>query len=403
VFAVIIIFDLVRAHGAAAPYFIGDWQINYVAGFVRRGLLGEVARLLFVHFAIDTRTTIVAMQVSFYLLFFFASALLFSPVLARHPMFAFAVFSPMAVSFKALDSSMGIAGVNATTGAKEIVLLAMLAVQAALSVRGSVDHAVNNGKLILLSVLWAAIVLVHEGLFFFLPFSIAILVLTAPTPIAPARLALMLLPALLAFAASGMFHGDPSTGAAICSSVGVGAPANCERTGAIAWLARPATTYIMSTYYQIVQPPYILLASVQAAMLGGVGLALTVVDRQVASGFLYILGRRSGLLLAIACIAVPVPAFLASDHGRFLHIWFCSAAIALAAVLQAGRRSTGESSASASTSAAVPPSAGILTRALWVVCFVAFATTWNAWGACCPDRLGFGFFGRIFVLITQYL
>jgi hypothetical protein len=397
-FAAVVISDLIRAHGEAAPYFIGDWQINYAAGFVRRGLLGEFARLLFVHFSIDTRTTIVFMQIVFYVVFFGASALLFSSVLTSHPMLAFAVFSPLAVPFKALDSGVAATGVNATTGAKEIVFLALLALQAALSTHKQVAPAAGLLRSTVLAVAWAAVVLVHEGLFFFLPFSVAILVLTSQAPIPATRLALMLVPALVTFAVSGAFHGNTGTAATICESLGAGAPADCQKTGAIAWLARPATVYIMSTYYQIVQPPYILLATAQAAMLGGVGVALAVADRRIANVLLGALKQPAGLILAIACIVVPIPAFLASDHGRFLHIWFCGAAIVMAVLLRPGQDSNSTPSAAEGLL-----SARLLTRGAWIVLLAAFATSWNAWGACCPDRLGTGFLGRAFLFITRYL
>jgi hypothetical protein len=397
-YAAVVVSDLLRAQGEAAPYFIGDWQINYAAGFVRRGLLGEFARLLMAHFSIDTRTTIVVMQVLFYAVFFAASALLLAPVLMRHPMFAFAVFSPMTIAFKALDSGGNMSGLN-TTGAKDVVLLALFAVQAVLSTHARTHPAATARRLLVLGLIWGALVLVHEGFFFFLPFSVAMLVLTARTPIAPFRLGLIVLPALLAFAAAAVFHGDASFGTAICASLGAGAPAGCEKAGAIAWLTRPATTQIMATYYVIVQPPYILLASAQAAMLGGVGLALVAVDREIAKWTLEALKNRAAWIMAIACIAIPIPVFLASDHGRFLHIWFSSALFVIAAFVS--RRS--DDDVTLSTAGRVPGRAGILTRALWLTLLVAYVTSWNARGPCCPDRLGSGFFGRIYLHVVQKL
>lgn len=390
VYAAVVISDLIRAHGEAAPYFIADWQINYAAGFVRRGLFGEIARLLFVHFAIDTRTTVVVMQVLSYGVFFVASTVLLAPVLVRHAMLAFAVFSPITIAFSALDPDAG------TTGAKDIVFLALLAVQAVLSTRARTDPSASNGRLLILGALWGAVVLVHEGFFFYLPFPLAMLVLTARTQIGSFKLCLIVLPALLAFVASAVFHGDATFGAAICASLGAGAPTGCEKTGAIAWLTRPATYYIMSTYYQIVQPPYILLVSAQAAMLGGVGLALVAVDREIANWTLEALRNRVIFLMAIACIVVPIPIFAASDHGRFLHIWFTSALIVMAAFVS-------RSDATLSTAGRVPGKAGVLTRALWLILFVAYVISWSVQGKCCPDRLSSGFLGRVLLLIVERL
>lgn len=395
VYAALVIADLMRAHGESAPYFISDWQINYAAGFVRRGLLGEVARQFLVHFAIDTRTTIVAMQAFSYVVFFAASALLFVPILARHPLFAFAVFSPITIAFKALDSGGALSGHN-TTGAKDIVFLALVAVQAALSVRDRTDPSASVGRLFLLSLVWAAAVLVYEGFFFFLPFPLAMIVLTARAQIRPGKLALIAMPALLAFVASTVFRGDASFGAPICASLGSGAPVGCEKVGAIAWLTRPAMYVLRSTYYVIVQPPYILLASVQAAMLGGVGLVLVALDRDIANWISESLKNRVVTIMVIACILGPVPIFAASDHGKYLHLWFCSALFAIAAFIS--RRSD-----CALSGVPGAGNAGVLTRALWSTLFVAYVVSWGVKGPCCPEGVNAGFLGRVFPLITQRL
>ena len=122
--SVIVIAELIHSHSDAAPYFIDDWQINYAAGFVRRGLLGEFARQLLVNFSIDTRTTIVVAQALAYLVFFGATAAL-------------------------------------------------------LSSRTNGDPAASDRRLLALSLLWGALVLVHEAFFFFIPWSALMLVLTA--------------------------------------------------------------------------------------------------------------------------------------------------------------------------------------------------------------------------------
>ena len=391
VYAAMIISDLIRVHGEAAPYFISDWQINYAAGFVRRGLLGEFARLLFVHFAIDTRTTIVVMQALSYVVFFVASTVLLAPVLVRHKMFAFAVFSPITIAFKALESGGG------TTGAKDIVFLALLAVQSVLSLRARTDPSASDRRLLVLALVWGAVTLVHEGFFFYLPFPFAMLVLTARSQIGPFRLGLIALPALLAFIVSTAFHGDASYGAAICASLGAGAPTGCEKAGAIAWLTRPSMLLIKSTYYVIVQPPYILLTSALVAMLGGVGLALVALDRQIAKWTLEALRSRVIFIMTIACIVAPIPIFAASDHGRYLHIWFTSALIVIAAFVS--RKWDYEMTPS--TAGQVSWKDGVLTRVLWLTLFVAYVISWSAQGNCCPDRLRFGFLGRIFLFAVE--
>jgi hypothetical protein len=387
----LVIPPLIAARGEPAPYWIADWQINYAGGFVRRGLLGELARLLAVHASVDTRTTIVAMQILFFVAFFGASAALLVPELARHPVFAFAVFSPITFAFKALDPGSG--------GAKDIVFLALLAIQALLSTRARTDPSASNRRLLVVAAAWAAIVLTHEGFFFYLPFSVALLVLTARSRLPPLKLGLTLLPAILAFLLSGRFHGDPSYVTAICASLGASAPERCEQAGAIAWLMRPANVHVLHTYYQIVKPPYILLTTVMAAMLGGVCLALLALDTAVARRVREAWDAPSGLGLTVACFAFPVLLFALSDHGRYLSIWFSSAVLVLAAYLS---RTPLDAAAPAAAGSA-RGKAGVLVRALWAIVLLAYATTWSAQGSCCPDRLGSGFFGKIFFLIDAHL
>jgi len=217
--AAMIIGDLWKAQSHAEPYWIADWQINYAAGFVRRGLIGEVVRLLHSQLGVNSRTTIVVLQSLSFVVFFSASAVLLPPILVRHPTFAFAVFSPIALPFKALDLHPG------STGAKESVFLAFLALQAALSARAGLDLGANDRRLAGLGLIWVAMILVHEGFLFFLPFSMAVLLVTTRQPIAPTKLALTALPAILAFFISAAYHGDATYTAAICASLGDAASA----------------------------------------------------------------------------------------------------------------------------------------------------------------------------------
>jgi len=156
---------------------------------------------------------------------------------------------------------------------------------------------------------------------------------------------------------------------------------------------------MMGTYYQIVQPPYILLSSAQAAMLGAIGFALVAIDREISKWTLEALKSRVMAILVIACILVPLPIFVASDHGRFLHLWFGCALIVLATFVscRSPLRTTSPSAEPA------PQRGGELARSLWILVFVAYATTWSARGPCCPDRLGSGFFGRVLLLVAQRL
>lgn len=383
--------DLLEVRTQAAPYWIADWQINYVAGFVRRGLAGDFALTLRKLFGIDTRMTVVALQLAAFALFFGALAWLVPPVLARHPMLGFAAFSPIAFSFKALDVHPG------STGAKEIVLLAALAAQALLSRYPATDPGASNRRLAALAAVWAVLTLVHEALFFFLPFSCLIIVLTARREIPLRNFAWMAFPAGLVFGISALFHGDSSYSAAICESLDAGAPEACTQTGAIAWLNRTARYAFMAIYYASIRPPYILLTTALVLTLAGAGFALVVVDRSVAGWLRESWQDRRARLLAAACLVLPLPMFLVfSDHGRLLHIWFTCAALALVSMVD--RR--GSRADLAPASAASP---ALAARLLWIGLFAVYATSWNARGPCCPDGIGNGFLGQFLLRLTSHL
>lgn len=362
--------DLVQAYGEAAPYAIGDWEVNYASGFIRRGLPGELARRLYLLFGLDIKATILVLQVSAYVAFFSAAVPVISRLLARHPATAFLVFSPLTLSFKALDLGGGTAG---STGLKDVLFVALFALQTAFRL-----------PLWAICVAWIGLVLSHEAFFFYLPFSCLIVI--AKGQANARQLAWLSLPVIIVFALCVVFHGDPQARAVICHSLGADAPAHCEDAGAIAWIGRSAITLLKGTYYQSVQPPYILLNTLQVAMLGGLGLALALTDRALAQA----VSRLPRGLLAL-CFVLPLAAFLPSDHGRMLALWFMGALFVLAAVAQ-------------STPATERPSPGIpLARGLWVLLLVFYATGWSAQGPCCPDRIGNGFAGRAWLAIVARL
>ena len=60
---------IIRFYNNNAHYEVQDWLINYQAGFVRRGLPGELAFHLASFFDIKLRTVILFFQIGFYSLY----------------------------------------------------------------------------------------------------------------------------------------------------------------------------------------------------------------------------------------------------------------------------------------------------------------------------------------------
>ncbi|MFO1272320.1 MAG: hypothetical protein U1F50_11695 [Rubrivivax sp.] len=394
-FAALVIADLRAAPARPAPYWIADWQINYAAGFVRRGLLGEIVRVLGPRAGVDSRTAVLALQVLAYLCFFGCLGMLLPPLLRRHPRLAFMAFSPIAFSFKPLDLEPG------STGAKEIVLFAALALQVLIVRHRKAEAGAGHAGLVLTAIAWTLLVLVHESFFFFLPFSLLVILLGEGRSIRLPTLVMLALPATLAFLASARFHGDASFTAVICDSLGAAAPEGCRQAGAIAWISRTPGFALKAIYYQSVTPPYLPLTTLQVLALGCAGLAVLWTDRQVVSSWHAGVRDRTVRWAAGAGLLLPLPLLLVfSDQGRLLNMWFTCAALALLALL--GRQAQ-DPAASKTVADAGAPRVGSGARVMWGLLFAAYTTLWSSHGPCCADRLGQGFFGALYIKATERL
>ena len=385
--------DLWIAHLAIHPYKVGDWQINYAGGFVRRGLLGELARQLASSLAINTTNTALWIQFASYAVFLLCGLRLVVPVVARYPIFAFAVFSPLTFSFAAADP--------AACGRKEIVYLAVLAAQGCWMLQRA-PKAQHTGRLLVtLSIVSFVLTLTHEMLALFLPFQLALVTMLSPTPMPARKLALVATPTILAVVLSAAFRGDATNVQAICASLGASAPPRCATNGAISWLGISNIDTIRSIYYQIAQPPFMLLTTAVSALLGAVSLAVLAVDHSLTNKLRELFESTVTRRLAVLSIILPLPLFVvASDHGRWLHIWFASATITLATAIH--HKLLAERARSGSVDDLHNRWSLTLPIGLWVVFFLGYATFWHAPGVCCPDRLGSGFLGQAFNALWQH-
>jgi len=156
---------LSTAAGAVLGYLefnnwtIGDWLINYQAGFVRRGFSGELIFRLSLFSGINAGLIAIVFQMFFYAVFLFFSLLILKERKVLFP-FILLVFSPFIFMFQICDVHGGYR--------KEILYFALLS----LLVWASLNLKPKTFTRIFLGILavFPLTVLSHEMLFFFMPY-----------------------------------------------------------------------------------------------------------------------------------------------------------------------------------------------------------------------------------------
>jgi hypothetical protein len=194
-------------------WIMGDWLINYSNGFVRRGLIGEICRQLHYLAGFNPISVVVTLKAAFYTTLC-ASLLVLAARRSIGLIEIAIVLSPAALPFE-INDPLG-------SGRKEIALLAAFALYVVADdlFPGRKRPIQSQWQFWYLLVTLPALTLIHEGLFFFLPFFLAYtwlkdesvrsnaLVLGIPSTIATA-----------AFFLSWIFRGGNGLSAAMCSSL----------------------------------------------------------------------------------------------------------------------------------------------------------------------------------------
>ncbi len=219
-----------------SDWAMGDWLINYSGGFVRRGLVGALVRLL-VPLHVPSLWAVLLLQWSLYAVVLGAVWSTVRP-LRWSVWLAALFFSPATLAFALQEPSFAFR--------KEILYFALLAGVLQRFVRSSARKAVgpapsNAGFSALLCAGCAVCVLSHEALIVFLPYLLAALLLGFEDRgralrcfSAPAVVSLAL------FACVSRFPGDAAVSQAVCRSLGgeLSPPSNGLCGGAIDYLAR---------------------------------------------------------------------------------------------------------------------------------------------------------------------
>ena len=305
---VTVLFALINAR-AAHPWVMGEWLINYSAGFVRRGLPGEAVLLAHRVSGLPLLGLASGLQITVYALFYLSLIPLLRGLRWSLPLLLL-LLSPATLAFTALDPPSSVR--------KEALLFLALSASAnaLLFLRPRAASLAAAFALIA-----PALILTHEALFAFLPWLAVPLLVCEPR--GKRALSLALVPALLCAAAFGcvlLSPGNTEQVTTICSSIGgsfLPSPGGLC-TGAIAYMEfTPAQAHAdamraMHFYHHGSRYGLPLLLTIWPAVL-------LLRDRLRRPE-----DRRSTVIL-LACGAVSIAASLplfwfARDWGRWIEI-----------------------------------------------------------------------------------
>jgi hypothetical protein len=288
-------------------YPIADWLINYSAGFVRRGLPGELILLAAHATHLPPPWLAAAAPVALYIASLFGVYRLAAP-LRRDPLWYAMLFSPAALAFMILAALNGCR--------KEVLLLAALTATILFLRRRPSAVALS----LLIAALFAVMVLSHDALYCcFLYFFAAVAIDTKSLKYAAKVMAAPFVLALLLIAIVARHPGDEAVAIAVCKSVGGrwqgvdGIRDLCSGSiGHIGWtLAKTRREELANLHFW---PLYAVLA------------VLSFAPFIIA---LIVLYKRDGLRfeakviawIAALCALLSLPLFyLTIDWGRWIHM-----------------------------------------------------------------------------------
>ena len=303
--------------GRSSGWTVGEWLIDYSDGFVRRGLFGSAINQIAASFDLEHLLVAKAAIALFHLIFVVSSSCLFL-LAPRTPANVLVYGSPAFLLF-AIDAEGALR--------KEILMLGLFA-SFLLLYRALPRHRLA------LSWIFAAVipvlVLIHEGLFFFVPFLFAGLWLSARDgsnlKIARVQIAISGALVLTFFILSFFMKGSASTSTAICSRLSIEAQRTGVCDGAISYLGTDLEG-ALADVLEAANSPRFLPAYMLAVVLSSVPFLL--VRHSTLSGKAWAI-----------CVIFSTPLFLVGvDWGRWIHVLFSLASLIILAFPQTMRSS----------------------------------------------------------------
>lgn len=292
-------------------YHLSGWLTSYHAGFVRRGLSGEIVYRVADWSGVSPAAVVLVIQILAYLTIFAGAFLLLRRLPRPLPAYAWlAVFAPWAFLYHVHDPIGGYR--------PDALALALLVLVGVFVVRAST--AATQRVVVITTLLFVPLVLIHELLVVFLPYVLALAsrVRWSRRDLMPLLVALAFV--VLATAAAAIWRGTAEQANAICLQMMERVQltttlAECRQRGAVAWLALDA-----GYGFQLVRAQLSVTAPQVLAALGliGVGLGpLLVATRRLVDPA----SRRALLWGALVSWVLIAPIFVvAVDWGRFLHL-----------------------------------------------------------------------------------
>ena len=356
IFAMTTVLGFIAIYVQPNGYRLLDWLINYEGGFVRRGLIGQIAAELYSIAGIAPTHTVFAFQIGAYAIFLLFSYKLLARIEDRAP-FVLLIYSPFLFAFQIADITSGFR--------KEILLFPLLAPLAYIFANEQDDRR-RYLALCAALALYPLLILSHEMLAFYFPY---VLFFAGLVRLDRKRLALLAILAALSVTAAGLsalFKGDAENVVKICASLNRMLPnasvlEGCTvKNNAIRWLIEDVTTGFEGMKGFLPQ----MLGSIGPATLL-IGLAFWPLAK-LRNRWIERELRLLLLAAAVAGVTSLVLFLFAADWGRFIYVHVVAVSLILMALtVRAGPERNGQEVA-VSREPAIP---------VWAV--VVYFLSWN--------------------------
>lgn len=316
-----IVYHAWTASRVVEPWTVGDWLINYGGGFVRRGASGELLSLLALQGEQVVWLLFLLKSLACLLPFSVAGLFLWRQRHRPEPALLLIILAPAGLLFAALDPLAG--------GRKEILLVALasgLTLRQLLLGRRWVPGHVET---LLLAASLALLLLMHEGLVFFMP--LLFLLMHHCIDYRPRQAAGLVLTVGVTFLGIMLFSAQPdiqqicarisswSVQMSECLPAGAAAGAGALDAGPFAWLRLDGADALRLTLARI--KPDGVLSTVAVLPICLLPLLLAPAAQR--------LRLMAQYLLAAAAVT---PLFLVSiDWGRWLHVMYMMAFLLMVA------------------------------------------------------------------------
>ena len=366
-----------------------DWLINYGAGYVRRGLSGEV--VLSLAPVVKPELTMLFIAMACYFVIFLSIYWMARRIVTRVEIIL-CLISPLGLLFHAYNNSVG-------SGRKELMFLALFAAQLGLAQnRGSAQ-----GWQVLIILMWGILFLFWEGGYFFVGFPLVIFFISTAksvddrSAIGTAAVMFGVLSIIFGINAVLSMTASPQQIAAMCDALGSAAPDTCTQFSAISYLQTPLSEAVKQVVGMAGKGA--LWVYFIVACLGALPIMLVwslyefTADAKVPPRYL-----AAGLVLANLFV-IPLYA-VAFDWGRWLNITYLFTIMSVLFFINTGRLRRVVSDAQLWSEMADRPALLRLASPILVIAMLVYSLGWSV-PVCCAASLEQGAFGTVERMINR--